>query len=77
MNGLGDLKHRLEALEAKVEALVKGVDKVKITVEMPRVIVGRKPVYVKIPEDELDNPPSPGRIPGQVEVCERGGLRTP
>ena len=47
-----ELKHRIEALELAVNAILKKVPEMKISVEVPKVVLERKPVYVKIDEKE-------------------------
>ena len=54
---LEELRHRVEDLEAMVRALMAGVGEVRLSVEVPKVVIERRPVYVKIGEAEL-----PGRI---------------
>ncbi|MEM4416825.1 MAG: hypothetical protein QXD32_02070 [Nitrososphaerota archaeon] len=48
-----ELKHRVEALEQAVNTLLRDVGRFEVRVEVPRVIVERRPVYVKVSEDEL------------------------
>ena len=48
-----ELKHRVEALELAVDTILKRVPEVRISVEVPKVILERKPVYVKIDEEEI------------------------
>jgi len=48
-----ELKHRIEALELALNTILRRVPEVSLTVEVPTVVLLRKPVYVKIPEDEL------------------------
>ena len=50
---LKEVQHRVEVLEMRLNTLMKGVDEVKVSVEVPRVILERKPVYVKVSEREL------------------------
>ncbi|MEM1950401.1 MAG: hypothetical protein QXF45_07620 [Candidatus Caldarchaeum sp.] len=47
------LKHRVEALEQAVYTLLKNVGFLEIKVEVPKVILSREPVYVKISDREL------------------------
>ena len=47
-----ELKHRIEALELAVDTILKRVPEIRINVEIPKVILERKPVYVKIDEKE-------------------------
>ncbi|MEM2704735.1 MAG: hypothetical protein QXR45_16440 [Candidatus Bathyarchaeia archaeon] len=48
-----ELKHRVEALEQAVRTLLKNLRSLEVRVEVPRVIIAREPVYVKISESEL------------------------
>jgi len=48
-----ELKHRVEALELAVDTILKRVPEVRISVEVPKVILERRPVYVKIDEGEI------------------------
>jgi len=48
-----ELKHRIEALELAVDTILKRVPEVKINVEVPKVVLERKPIYVKIDEEEI------------------------
>ncbi len=48
-----ELKHRVEALEQVVRTLLKNLGSLEVRVEVPRVIIAREPVYVKISESEL------------------------
>lgn len=50
---LEDLKHRIESLELAVQTILRKVPEVKLSVEVPVVVLERRPVYIKIPEDEL------------------------
>lgn len=50
---LKNLKHRVEALEFALETILRKVPEINLSVEVPVVILERKPIYVKIPEDEL------------------------
>ncbi|PUA32952.1 MAG: hypothetical protein B9J98_03450 [Candidatus Terraquivivens tikiterensis] len=53
MSSLEDLKHRIEALELALSTILKHVPEVKVSVEVPKVILERRPVYVRIGEDEI------------------------
>jgi len=53
MTSLEELKHRIEALELAVDTILRRVPEVRISVEVPKVVLERKPVYIKIREDEL------------------------
>jgi len=48
-----ELKHRVESLEIRLNSLMGGASDVRVSVEVPRVILERKPVYVKVSESEL------------------------
>jgi len=48
-----ELKHRIEALEFAVDTILRRVPEIRINVEIPRVILDRRPVYVKIDEGEI------------------------
>ena len=48
-----ELKHRIEALELAVDTILKRVPEVRISVEVPKVVLERKPVYVRIDEREI------------------------
>ena len=48
-----ELKHRVEALELAVDTILKRVPEVRITVEVPKVVLEKKPIYVKIDEKEI------------------------
>ena len=48
-----ELKHRVESLEIRLNSLMEGVSDVRVSVEVPKVILERKPVYVKVSEKEL------------------------
>ena len=48
-----ELKHRVEALELAVDTILKRVPEVRISVEVPKVILERRPIYVKIDEGEI------------------------
>ncbi|MEM1808926.1 MAG: hypothetical protein QXL31_06020 [Thermosphaera sp.] len=50
---LEDLKHRIESLELAVQTILRKVPEIRLSVEVPVVILERRPVYIKIPEDEL------------------------
>lgn len=50
---LEELRHRVEALEQAVRVLLKSLGSVELRVEVPRVIIAKEPVYVKISEKEL------------------------
>ncbi|MEM2238532.1 MAG: hypothetical protein QXR26_08650 [Candidatus Caldarchaeum sp.] len=50
---LEELKHRVEALEQAVRTLLRSLGSVEVRVEVPKVIITREPVYVKISEKEL------------------------
>jgi hypothetical protein len=54
-----EVKSRLDSLECRLEALEKvlGKTNINLSVEVPKVIIERKPLDVRIGEDEL-----PGRI---------------
>ena len=54
---LEELRHRVEDLEAMVRTLMAGAGEVRLSVEIPKVVIERRPGYVKIGEAEL-----PGRI---------------
>ena len=48
-----ELKHRIEALELAVDTILKRVPEVRISIEVPKVVLERKSVYVKIDEKEI------------------------
>jgi hypothetical protein len=48
-----DLKHRVEALEQLVRAILSKIPEVKIECSVPRIIYERKYEYIKVSEDEL------------------------
>ncbi|MEM0482563.1 MAG: hypothetical protein QXM16_06745 [Nitrososphaerota archaeon] len=48
-----ELKHRVEALEQAVRTLLKNFGSLEVRVEVPKVVLAREPVYVKISESEL------------------------
>lgn len=48
-----ELKHRIEALELAVDTILNRVPEVRISVEIPKVVLERKPVYVRIDEREI------------------------
>ncbi|GBC70401.1 hypothetical protein HRbin02_00168 [Candidatus Calditenuaceae archaeon HR02] len=48
-----ELRHRVEALEQAVRNLLKGIGTVEVRVEVPKVIISREPVYIKVSENEL------------------------
>lgn len=48
-----ELKHRIEALELAVDTILRRVPEVRISVEVPKVILEKRPVYVKVDENEL------------------------
>jgi len=50
---LEKLKHRVEVLEQAINSLLKSLERLEIRVEVPKVILERKPIYVKISENEL------------------------
>ncbi|MEM4306210.1 MAG: hypothetical protein QXD61_09585, partial [Candidatus Caldarchaeum sp.] len=50
---LEGLKHRVEALEQAVYTLLRNVGFLEVRVEVPKVILSREPVYVKISDREL------------------------
>ncbi|MEM1769141.1 MAG: hypothetical protein QXG93_01455 [Nitrososphaerota archaeon] len=48
-----ELKHRVEALELALDTILKKIPEVRINIEVPKVILERKPIYVKISSNEL------------------------
>lgn len=48
-----ELKHRIEALELAVDTILKRVPEIRINVEVPKVVLEKKPIYVKIDEKEI------------------------
>jgi hypothetical protein len=52
-----ELEERVEALENQIKALRKLLGDTTLTVEVPRVILEKRPLDIRISEDEL-----PGRI---------------
>ena len=54
---LSELEERIEALESQIKALRKLLGNMNVTVEVPRVILEKKPLDIRISEEEL-----PGRI---------------
>mgnify|MGYP001626261572 CR=1 FL=1 len=50
---LDELEHRVRDLELAVQTILKNVSEVKVQVEVPRVILEKKPTYVKIEPEEL------------------------
>lgn len=50
---LTELKHRVEALELAVDTLLRRVPEIRISVEVPRVVLEKKPICVKVNEREI------------------------
>ncbi|MCD6593118.1 hypothetical protein J7L00_03440 [Candidatus Bathyarchaeota archaeon] len=48
-----ELKHRVEALEFAVDTILKKIPEIRINVEVPKVVLEKKPIYVKIDEEEI------------------------
>jgi len=48
-----ELRHRIETLELALDTILKKIPEIRISVEVPRVILEKKPVYVKIKSSEL------------------------
>jgi hypothetical protein len=48
-----ELRHRVEALEQLVRAILSKIPEVKIECSVPKIIYERRYEYVKVPEDEL------------------------
>jgi hypothetical protein len=48
-----ELKHRVETLELAIDTILKKIPEIRISVEVPRVILEKKPVYVKVKSSEL------------------------
>ncbi|MCS7125638.1 MAG: hypothetical protein NZ929_01835 [Aigarchaeota archaeon] len=48
-----DLKHRIEILELALDTILKKVPEVRISIEIPKIILEKKPVFVKIKSSEL------------------------
>ena len=50
---LSELEERIEALESQIKALRKLLGNMNVTVEVPRVILEKKPLDIRISEEEL------------------------
>jgi len=50
---LEKLKHRVESIEQALNVLLKNLQHIEVRVEVPKVVLVREPVYVKISEKEL------------------------
>ncbi|MCL7383024.1 MAG: hypothetical protein LZ172_04810 [Thaumarchaeota archaeon] len=48
-----ELRHRVETLELAIDTILKKIPEIRISVEVPRVILEKKPVYVKVKSSEL------------------------
>jgi hypothetical protein len=48
-----ELRHRIETLELALDTILKKIPEIRISVEVPRVILEKKPVYVKVKNSEL------------------------
>ncbi|MEN2974077.1 MAG: hypothetical protein ABDH32_00690 [Candidatus Caldarchaeales archaeon] len=48
-----ELKHRVEMLELALDTILKKIPEIRIVLEVPKVILEKKPVYVKIRSSEL------------------------
>jgi len=48
-----ELRHRIETLELALDTILKKMPEIRINVEVPRVILEKKPVYIKVKSTEL------------------------
>ena len=48
-----ELKHRIETLELALDTILKKIPEIRINIEVPKVILEKKPVYVKVKSSEL------------------------
>lgn len=48
-----ELRHRVETLELALDTILKKIPEVRINVEVPRIVLERKPIHVKIKTSEL------------------------
>lgn len=48
-----ELRHRIETLELALDTILKKIPEIRINIEVPKVILEKKPVYVKVKSSEL------------------------
>lgn len=48
-----ELRHRIETLELALDTILKKIPEIRINVEVPKVILEKKPIYVKVKTSEL------------------------
>lgn len=48
-----ELRHRVETLELALDTILKKVPEIRINVEVPKIILEKKPIHIKIKMSEL------------------------
>ncbi|MEM1583241.1 MAG: hypothetical protein QXF28_00975 [Nitrososphaerota archaeon] len=48
-----ELRHRVETLELALDTILKKMPEIRINVEVPRIVLEKKPIHIKIKASEL------------------------